>query len=193
MTCYSSVSGFCFHCFSVWSNQYTGHQSQRTETLCYGIRLHVAIVVFTSPNEVSVPLQCRSNHIVDQTVLVSDSRRVHRCFKFCLINVFKNVLETTIVLLKDGVFSAQIQRPAFRDGLVETRASKSFDTFVGVVHGQSHAIAFEIIYFVLNDLSVFAFKFDCQFAFSFGYEIGSAVLIAKSVTADTDWCCPVWN
>ena len=70
---------------------------------------------------------------------------------------------------------------------------KSSDGFFGVVHGQCHTISLEIVHFVLNYFPIFTFKFDGEFAFSFGYEISGAVLITKSMAANANRGCPVWN
>jgi len=44
-----------------------------------------------------------------------------------LVNLFKDVLESTIILLQNGVFGAQIKRPFLHEGIVETRLSEPSD------------------------------------------------------------------
>ncbi|MNE50718.1 hypothetical protein D3C80_1453100 [compost metagenome] len=113
VTGYGTVCRFSFHGFSIRSNQCRSHQTQRTETLSYGIRLNVTVVVFTSPYKVTVPFQCRSNHVIDQAMLISNTRSFKLSFEFILIDLFKNIFETTIVFFKDSIFSRQVQRPFF--------------------------------------------------------------------------------
>src|SRR6185312_16506155 len=60
-----------------------------------------------------------------------------------------------------------------------------------IVHSECYAITFEIIYFMLDGVAIFAFKLNCKLAFAFYYEICSAVLIAECVTAYAYRCCPV--
>src|SRR5687768_13528383 len=68
---------------------------------------------------------------------------------------------------------------------------KSADRLIGIVHGQSHAVAFKIIHLVFDHGTVFPFKLNGEFPFSFGHKIAGTVLIAKSMTTDTDRRCPV--
>ncbi|MCY1544607.1 hypothetical protein D9M68_805020 [compost metagenome] len=110
---YGTVCCFRFHGFAIRRNQCRRHQTQRTETLSYGIRLNVTVVVFTSPYKITVPFQCRCNHVIDQAMLISNTCSFKLSFEFILIDLFKNIFETTIVFFKDSIFSRQVQRPFF--------------------------------------------------------------------------------
>jgi hypothetical protein len=53
-----------------------GHESQRAVTLSNDVRLNVSIVVLASPNETSRGLDRKGNHIINQTMFVSDFCRI---------------------------------------------------------------------------------------------------------------------
>ena len=185
------MGGFGFHNLAVGRYEYRSHQTKRTKTLGNGVRLHVAVVVFASPHKIAVPFQGRSHHVVNQAVFVNNAFFGEFGFIIAVENFFKNILKPTIVFLQDGVFGRKIQRPAFVQSHVETRMSKTTNRLVGVVHGHGNAVAFEIINLKFLNRSVFAFKLHGQFTFAFGYEIGGAVLVAKSVAAHHNRGCPV--
>jgi hypothetical protein len=71
--------------------------------------------------------------------------------------------------------------------------SEATDGFVGIVHGKSNAVALEVENLMLDYFTVFSFKFYGEFSFSFGYEIGCAILITEGMATDADGGCPVGN
>src|SRR5690554_1254298 len=140
-----SVRCLCLHSLAIGRYQGRGHQSQRTKALGQGVRLYIAVVVFTSPDKVSVPLKGRSHHVVDKAVFVGNAQLLKLSFIVLLVNILKNVFETTVVLFKNGVFGRQVQGPLFVDGLVETAVGKTGDALIGIVHGQSHPVALKVV------------------------------------------------
>lgn len=63
-----------------------------------------------------------------------------------VVNALKSILEPTIVLLQNGVFGCQVKRVFPCKGKFEAAVSELFDTFVSIVHSESHsAVAFEFV------------------------------------------------
>ena len=108
-----------------------------------------------------------------------------------MINLFKNIFETAIVFFQNGIFCRKIQRPFLLQCSVETASCKTINAFIGVVHSKCYAISFEVINFMFNHFSIFAFKLNGEFSFPFRHKIGCTVLVAKSMTAYADGGSPV--
>src|SRR5690606_5832819 len=111
------------------------------------IALYIAIVVLTSPYKVSVPFQCTCNHIIDESVLVSDARFSEPGFEFILINFLEDVFESSVVFLEDGILRGKVERPFLAQRHVEAATCKSCDAVISIVHGHRNAIAFEVEHF----------------------------------------------
>nr|GFC44720.1 hypothetical protein [Tanacetum cinerariifolium] len=189
---HGAVGGFGLHHGAVGRHERRGHQAQRAEALGYGVALHVAVVVFAGPHKVTVPLQRRSHHVVNQAVLVGDASFLELSEVILLVDFLEDVLEAAIVLLQDGVLGAQVQRPALHQGLVEAGVRKAPNRLVGVVHGQRHPVVLEVEHFKrLRFAAVFGGEGDGELALAFGYEVGSAVLVTEGVAADADGRRPV--
>ena len=48
-----AVRGFCFNGLAIWRHQNGSHKAKRTKALRNLIGLHVAVIIFTSPDELS--------------------------------------------------------------------------------------------------------------------------------------------
>lgn len=57
---------------------------------------------------------------------------------FLLIDFFKDILETTIIGLENGVFGTQVERHLAVKSNTETSMSKTFNGFIGIVHGHTN-------------------------------------------------------
>lgn len=55
-----------------------------------------------------------------------------------LVDLLEYVFEAAVVLLQDGVFGAEVERPAFGQSNLEGAVSKISDGLICVVHSQSH-------------------------------------------------------
>lgn len=80
-----------------------GHETEGTESLSNDVGLNVSVIVFTGPNNSSVTLKSLSNHIINKSMLVIDFLGIELTLEFILVNLFEDILEETIVLLKNGV------------------------------------------------------------------------------------------
>jgi len=116
-----------------------------------------------------------------------------------LINIFKNVLESTIVLFQDSVFSAHVQRIIPVDCILKTRVCKSCDGLVSIVHTHQNAWSFEIVslHFYWSFRFVSRFKNHSERAGLLRYVVCGSVLISKGVSANNYWLSPSrdksWN
>ena len=53
VACDRAVRGFCFNGLAIWRHQDGRHKAKRTKALRNLIGLHVAVIIFTSPDELS--------------------------------------------------------------------------------------------------------------------------------------------
>lgn len=85
------------------------HKSERTKTLSNNIRLYITIVVLAGPNDSSTTLECLSNHIVNKSVLVVNSLGNELILELLLVSLLENILEKTIILLKNCVLGRKLK------------------------------------------------------------------------------------
>jgi hypothetical protein len=64
---------------------------------------------------------------------------------FLFINFLEDILETTIILLQDGVLGAHVQGHVFGKSHLETTVSETLDGIVGVVHGHTYTTIFRVV------------------------------------------------
>ena len=65
------------------------------------------------------------NHVVDQSVLVPDAGLVEGRLVVLLKDLLENILEATVVCLKDGIFRAHIEWELLVERKLETGVSES--------------------------------------------------------------------
>jgi hypothetical protein len=133
----STVSSFSFTGLAIGCVKDRGHQTKGTVTLSDNIGLNITIIVLTSPDKVTVRLEALGNHIINKTVLVPDTSSIELRLIVLLEDLFKDILETTIIGLKDGVLGTQVQGHLALESNTETSMGKSFNGLVGVVHGHT--------------------------------------------------------
>lgn len=95
---------------TVRSEQLARHHTQATEALCKNITLHITVVVLACPDEATRALQRLRNHVVDETVLVVDTRSLEVRLVRRLIDVLEDILEATVILLQDSVLCRHEER-----------------------------------------------------------------------------------
>ncbi|CDX59859.1 NADP-dependent isocitrate dehydrogenase (modular protein) [Mesorhizobium plurifarium] len=181
-----AVRGFRFHRLAVRRHQHGGHQAERAEALRHGIRLHVAVIVLAGPHVTARPLQARSDHVVDQAVLVPEFPRLEFGLEFLLVDLLEDILEAAVIGLEDGVLGRQIDWEVAQQAIVQRGAGEFADRFVEIVHGHGDAGARRVIDIVLDHLAVLADELDRQLALAGEAEVGGAILVAEGVTADDD-------
>ncbi len=119
-----AVRRFALHRPAVRRDELRSHHPERAEALRQDVRLHVSVVVFGRPDEAAGGLDGLRDHVVDETVLVVDSRRLELLLVFPvisqqshvivsparygnvtepLVDLLEDVLESAVVLLQDGI------------------------------------------------------------------------------------------
>ena len=71
---------------------------------------------------------------------------------------------------------------------------KTPDRIFSIVHRECDSGTIEMVNFMwLCAGTIIGSEGHGQFSRTVNYDIGCTVLIAKSMTANNDWCCPLWN
>ena len=197
VSCYCSMRCLSFDS-SIWSNEDRSHKSKRTITLSYNIWLNISIIIFTSPNKSTIWFYWVSNHIVNQSVFIPK----FLCFKFLfvvfLINLFKNILKSSIVFFKNSIFGTHVKRIISLNSILEAWMSKFSNWFISVVHSHHNTSSREFENFESNFFGsivwgVNHFKFSCFWC----DKISSSILVSKSMSSYNNWIFPSryisWN
>ena len=103
----SSVSGFRFEA-AIFIDENGSHQTERTETLSDDIRLDITVVVLACPNESTIGLHSIGDHIIDETVLIPKPSLVESLLVILVKDLLENVLESSIILLHNGILCAHV-------------------------------------------------------------------------------------
>lgn len=85
----SSVSSLGLDSLAVRTDQDWGHETKRSVSLCNNVGLDITVVVLAWPDETSRGLQCLSDHVINEPMLVPDTGRVKVFFVLLLKNVLK--------------------------------------------------------------------------------------------------------
>jgi len=124
-----TVSSFSFQS-TIGGEEDTGHQTEGSVTLSNAIRLDITVVVLASPDESTFRLEHICDHIVDQSVFIPDAVG----FKFSLVgfvvDLSKDILESSVVLLEDSVLGRQVEGVLSVDGILERSMSEFSDRLV---------------------------------------------------------------
>lgn len=176
MTSDSSMGSLCLDSLSIGTDKDGSHETERaiacnrwdrslsplpSLTLCNGVRLDISIVILACPYESSIRLHCLSDHIIDETMLIPDTRGLELSLVLLkeeieerkrigidyLVDLLEDIFETTIVLLKNRVLSAEINKLFIgRDWLVRIllnmmhtscRGDRLSEGHIGRKHGRN--------------------------------------------------------
>jgi hypothetical protein len=102
-----------------------GHESEGSVTLSNDVGLDVTIVVLASPNEATLRLDRVGNHIVNESVLVPETKLIELSLVFFVENFLEDILESSIVLLHNCVLRRHVAWIFELDGVLETRVGES--------------------------------------------------------------------
>mmetsp|Transcript_21210 Transcript_21210/g.36159 ORF Transcript_21210/g.36159 Transcript_21210/m.36159 type:complete len:252 (+) Transcript_21210:550-1305(+) len=120
------------------------------------------------------------------------------CFKFrfiiFVINLLKNVHETTVVFLQNRVFRRQIQRIIQFHRILKASMCKSFNRFISIVHRQSNSCRFEIIHGCANLFTTVGWcENSLEFTSSIKNLICCFILVSMSMTSHHNRFRPSWH
>lgn len=117
--------------------------------------------------------------------------------KFLLVggveDLLEDILEATIVLLKDGVLGAHVQREALGDSELETGVGEATDRLVGVVLSLGNTAALEVVDLDGLGLTALGGVDKLKLAGTGDHTVGGTVLVTEGVTADDDRLGPAGN
>jgi hypothetical protein len=116
------------------SEEFTGHHSQRTESLGDNVTFDITVVVFAGPNHATISLQHLSDHIIDESVFKVDSVGFEFLFVFVFVDFFECVFEHAVISLEDCVFGTDKHGILSEQSILEAVLSKVFDGEFCVVH-----------------------------------------------------------
>ena len=135
----SSVCSLGFDGLTIGSDEDGSHETQRSVTLSEDITLDITVVVLAGPDKATAGFQGLGDHIVDQTMLVPDLLFFKLSLVVFLVDLLEDILETTVVSLKDGVLGGHVQRPTSLKSELEARMGKSSNRLIGIVHGETYS------------------------------------------------------
>ena len=131
------------------------------------------------------------NLVINKPVLVVDLFLFELRFVVALVNLLEDVFEAAVVLLEDGVLSAQKKRIATVQSVGHRGMRKIPDAFVHVVHGHRNAWTAELVNTVdLLWRAVIWLESELECARRIDGGVHTLVLIAERVTADYDRLAP---
>src|SRR3546814_2062071 len=108
------------------------------------------VVVLACPDVSALPLECGSDHVVDEAVLLGQTCSIELSLELGLVDVLEDVLEGTVVRLENGVLGGQVHRVVLLQSVGERRASEVTDGRGEVVLPLDDAALFgEVDQFVL--------------------------------------------
>ncbi|KAH3683101.1 hypothetical protein WICPIJ_005926 [Wickerhamomyces pijperi] len=96
------------------------------------VGLDITVIVLQSHDEATLGLDHLGNHVIDQTMFVVDVQFVKLGLVFSFVDFLEDVLESTIVLLQDGVLGGEEQVQLLADGKLERRMGETSDGFFSV-------------------------------------------------------------
>jgi hypothetical protein len=132
-----------------------------------------------------------SHHVVNQTVLVPDLLGLKVLLVLGVVELLENVLESTIVLLEDGVLGAHVQGQTLVQGQLEGGVGETVDGLVRVVLSLGDAAAvLELENLNLLGLAALGGVHHGQLAGTGSNEVLGAVLVTKGMAANDDGLLP---
>eukprot|EP01137_Pigoraptor_chileana_P032128 Opistho-2@21031 len=169
------------------------HESNRTKTSSHGARLDIAVIVLARPHKSAVRLDCICNHVVNQAVLVPDLHLVKLALVALVVDCLEDVLEASVILLKDCVLAAEVQRLLALNGGIEARVRECLNRRVRVVHSNGNTRLLKLKHVSARLLAVCGGECDLEVAGTGCEKVRSIKLVARRLPDDCDWVGPRGN
>lgn len=103
------MCSLAFNDTTIRRDEFRGHHAQASKALGEDVTLNITVVVFACPDEATGRLDRLCDHVVNETVLVICADGFEIGLVCGVIDLLEDVLETTIVLLQDGVLGGHKQ------------------------------------------------------------------------------------
>ena len=151
----------------------------------HSIGLDVAIIVFAGPNIAAFPLERRSNHIVDEAMLIVQASGFKIGLEFLVVDALENIFELAIIGFEDGVLGGEIHRIVHAEAIVKGGPGEILNGLSEVIHAHNDTAVFgKTHYFMLDGFgAIIGGEGEGDGASTGDFEVGGAVLVAKGVTA----------
>lgn len=134
------------------------------------------------------------SRLTDQSVLVPDSELFKLRLVLGLEDFLEDILESTVILLQDGVLGRHVKRHLLGDGHLETRVRETGDRFIGVVHGHGDTLSLEVVDVHDDGLTAtFRLVHKLELSGTRSDEIRRSVLISERVSTNDDGLGPSWD
>ncbi|KAH0281690.1 putative isocitrate dehydrogenase, partial [Aureobasidium melanogenum] len=133
------------------------------------------------------------DHVVNQTVLVPDAGLLKVGLVLLVVDLLEDVLESSVVLLQNGVLCAHVQRQLLVNGELETGVCETRNTLVSVVLGLSDTT--DVVLLEVEDLNLLGLtalggEDHLEGTLALDDMVLGAVLVTESVTTNDDGLLP---
>jgi len=162
-------------------------------TLSHCITLNIPIIIFACPDESSFWFDHISNHIVDKPVLIPNFLLLKNLFIFFIVDGFKYIFKSSIVLFQNSIFSGQVEGIIPLNCKFKTTFSKLFNAIISVIHSQTNSFTLKFIHLHALFFSTLPFEHNLKSARFIDYEISCLILISKCVPSNYDRLFPTGN
>jgi hypothetical protein len=127
-------------------------------------------------------------------MLVVDPSLLETVFIFILVDLLESIFEKAIILLKNSVFSGQLEWVPSSDGVLHASPGEGLYRFLCVEHSKIGALGFKLVNLVSHRLTAII-RSKHEFALSWlGHNIVlTHVLISKSMSTHNNWLDPSRN
>jgi len=162
--------------------------------LSNAIRLDITVVVLAGPDETTIGFHHISNHIVNKSVFIPEALGFEFLLVLLVIDGLENILESTVILLQDGVLGGHVEGIVSVKGIFEAGVGESRDRFVGVIHTNTDTtsgVLKDIVDFLLG--SVRGDEVDFEFASLLSDKVSGLVLVTEGMSANNDGLFPAGN
>ena len=133
------------------------------------------------------------DHVVNESVLVPDLELVELLSVGGIVDLLEDILESSVVLLQDGVLCGHVQWELLLDGKLEGSVGESSDGLISVVLGLGDTSVLEVVDLDLLWLSALWGEDHGELSLALDDGVLSTVLVTEGVAANDDWLLPAWN
>lgn len=146
---------------------------------------------FHGNDESTLALDHLSNHVVDKTMLVPEILGLEFFLVFLFVDFLENILESSVILFKDRVLGAHVQRHFLEKRHLETGMCESNNRLIRVVLGLCDTRPAEFEHLdALWFAAVLGSKDNFESSLAGDHLVLGAVLVAKGMSADDNGLFP---
>jgi len=187
-----TMSSFGFN-GTAWASQDWGHKTKRAISLGNNIGLNITIIILACPYESTFWFDSISNHIINKSMLIPESKGIELSFIIFLENLFEDILESTIVFLHNCILGTQIKWELLFNSLFEASVSEIDNRFISVIHTHTNAWSFIVVNFKCLFFTTISWgERHLQFSWPIENCICHSILITKGMSTNDNLLSPSW-